>query len=70
MNRRYAQVRWHLHCSVFVDAAVKARCSALWGMSSAIHAMVSRAMLPTIEGSMHSGARQESLKIGAIDTAD
>jgi len=55
---------------VFVDAAVKARCSALWGMSSAIHAMVSRAMLPTIEGSMHSGARQESLKIGAIDTAD
>jgi hypothetical protein len=48
------------HCKVFIDAAVKARCSALSEMSSAIHAIVNGTMLPPIDDTMYKGARWEN----------
>jgi hypothetical protein len=50
----------HSHCSVFIDAAVKALCSALSEISSAIQAMVNGTMLPPIDERMYNGARCEN----------
>lgn len=48
--------RVYEHCSVFIEAAVNARCSALLEMSSAIQAMVNGTILPPIVDTMYSGA--------------
>lgn len=51
---------------MFIAAAVKARCSALSEMSSAIHAIVKGTMLPPIEETMYSGARCENGPITGV----
>jgi hypothetical protein len=49
-----------------MEAAVKARCSALLEMSSAIHAMVNGTMLPPIDDTIYRGARCENGPITGV----